>query len=276
MKKMFFSLAILFFAGCVSAAEDEISEAKALREDIQILNLLNGLDLKPEQMQFILGKAREVGKIRNDSFQKISERKSEIVQNLSAIRDQVGQGRTILEDPDKQRFERNRKLVEDTAKEAETRLDGIADEVEAKLLDFQKCALEAYKPCIVPRVSQNRIGQAEPGQGVAKGLERIQAMPAAKYEKMKDRIMNQVLEKVRDKLPPALEYDEKDYLSKIESVFNEVRSMDAPHFRLEKDAISEKLANQMLPLRKKGTSEKIKKLLLSERIIPILEEKLKH
>ena len=72
MKKPFLLLVVLLLplvSGCQSVqpvSAQAVPEIAGLRREVQLLNLINGLELTPEQMRFIVEKAQEAQELRQE------------------------------------------------------------------------------------------------------------------------------------------------------------------------------------------------------------------
>lgn len=277
LKAYFRLLAILaFILPCSSFAQErELGELKEMRDDIQIINLLNGLNLRKEQMEFIIGKASQVQQIRSATLNEIASYETDALKAYGAIKQDVQSGRVTVEQEDAIKFNEIKHRMEDITKDTQQQVDKIADEVEVKLEEFQLIALDGYKPCIIPIMNKGRIGQSDADTGITKVLERVKASPGQIYSQRKDEFVSRILDRIKSKIPPQVTIDEANVSSEIMKTFEEVRNMDDVDFQVKKTAIAEELHNKILPEKfSLSRKDKIKKFLLTKNIIPILEERL--
>jgi hypothetical protein len=88
-------MVLLVTTGCQAGPEmalaastkaDGLGEVAELRRDVQLLNLINGLDLSAEQMQFILDRAREAEAIRTETKGQAQGNAAATSQILSELR----------------------------------------------------------------------------------------------------------------------------------------------------------------------------------------------
>ncbi len=267
--------AIFSCPSLVFPLDRERSEAEDVLEDIRIINLLNNLDLRDEQMESIIRGAEEVKAVRDESRNKIYYRSSDMKATCEEIKGQVAVGKVILDEQTAKNFREIKDEMEEMEKNAYSRIDEIALRVERSLEQFQLNALDSYKPCIVPIVSKGRIGQADPGAGITKLLERVKKLPEEKYKERKGNFVDNLLEATKKKFPAGSQPDETSLRSKILLTLNKVRTMSDADFQLKKEEIAEDFHDSMLPNKKEmPRKDKIKKLLLCENIIPILKERL--
>lgn len=276
--KVSITLTATLVFGIVSASFSEdavLSELAENNEDIQIINLLNGLDLNVKQMRSILGKAEQVKALQessNDEIRLLSSRLAEITED---IKGDVGEGKVILEKELSREFGYLEHEIKRIKKETYEKIDEIALTIEAELEAFQLYALDNYIPCIVPVITNGRIGQAGSNTGNVKLLERVKNMPASRYNIKKEQLIGNLLDKVKEKIPPDIELDESKIRSNISNIFDKIRAMEDIEFGINKEALAEELKDGILPAKKPFPRKaKIRKFLLSGNIIPILKERL--
>lgn len=265
----------LFLSYPCFAQEKEADELRKLRTDIQIINLLNGLDLRKEQIEFIIQQARLAEDIRNSAYQETLAYKSQMLNSCEAIKQQVNSGRVVVEKENALAFHEAKEKFESIARDASAQIDKIAKEVEAKLEEFQLLVLDDYKPCIIPIVNKGRIGQSDAGVGITKVLERAKGSPEAAYAWKKDEFVERILDRIETKFPLGVEMDKTKTRAEINNVLEEARSMDDVDFQVKKTSIAEELGAKILPKeRVLSRKDKIKSFLLTKNVIDILQEKL--
>ncbi len=281
MKKFIIGIgitAILAFSCLVLAPAEEknFQEVKDVQKDIQIINLLNNLDLRKEQIKFIIEKAREANDIREDALDKISACKSDMLDACSQIKQEVEAGKVIVGKEEKEAFSRMKHRMEYITKDAEVKIDRLAEEIEANLEQFQLMALDSYKPCIIPIMSKGRIGQSDASAGITKILEKVKSAPDLRYSRAEDKLVERLLEMAKNKAPGDYELNETKARQDILETFQEVRKMNEVDFQIQKSALAEELRNKVFPEKiALDRVEKIKRFLLSENVISVLEKRLK-
>ncbi|MFH0790497.1 MAG: hypothetical protein V2A64_02595 [Candidatus Omnitrophota bacterium] len=271
----FLIVLILAFSLLGYAQKKDLKEVEQLKDDIHIINLLNSLDLRKEQKEFIRQKAREAGDIRSGESDQISAYKAEALQAYTVIKQEVEAGRVTVDKDDSRKFHEVKEQVEDIVKNAQGQIDKIAGEVERQLEPFQIIALDGYKPCVIPIMTEGRIGQSGSASGIVKILERIQAVPELQYNLRKDMFVERLMERIKKKAPPRLQLDEEKIRACILKTFEDIRQMESDDFLLKKDSIAEELSEEILPAKNHlSRKEKIERFLLAENVIPILEKSL--
>jgi hypothetical protein len=275
---------ILFsvFFSCLSilpgfGEEEGLGEAKSMKEQIQIINLINNLDLRKEQAEFILDKAKAADQIRNGALSEISNYESEMLKACSAIKEDVESGRVMVEDATARGFRSIKHKIEGVKKEARIKIDALAKGIEANLAEFQVIALDNYKPCIIPIVTKNRIGQSDAATGIIKVLEKVKRAPESKYAHNRDKLVKRISDKIRNNSYADFKIDEQEIKTEIINTFRKVRAMDNIDFQLQKEGIAEELHNRIfLPKEPMARTAKIRFFLLSKNVIPVLEKKLRQ
>jgi hypothetical protein len=253
------------------------SKAESLHKDITIINLVNNLDLRREQMEFIIRGAKQAEQIHRESLNKIDVLSRDATAIYEAIKQEVQSGKTVVEKDVMERFRQTKAQIEEIKKDAYAQIEEIASGVEAKLEPFQLEALDAYKPCIIPIISNGRIGQFDGDLGISRLLQRVRQIPTRRYNEKREYIASHLLEKVKTRFPLGVEFNEPQIKSEILNVFETVRSMDDVDFQVSKEVIAQQIRERILPEKKEMSRiAKIEKFLLSENIIPILQERVNN
>jgi hypothetical protein len=271
---LWIGLLLASLLGCqpVSVSAQGPAEEVDLQREVQLLNLINGLELTPEQMRFIVEKAREAQETREGLKAEADVEELEAV--LVEIRDTLLTGQQIpdgLKDAFSAARAENKRLVEAYRKDA-LRLTG---EIEEILESHQLYTLEHYVPCVIPPEGKPRIGQAREGKGAAL-LEAFRGLPADRFERTRDTIARRVLQGlVRRFRRRVVILDKEKELDRILDLLERVGSLPDVEFELEKeDLIQELLAPYEASRRRVDVRPVIGRHLLDPAIIPLLEQKL--
>lgn len=257
------------------AQDRYLQEAEDLREEIQIINLVNSLDLRKEQIEFIIERASRTENIHCNTNDKISEYKSELLGAFSEIKKEVESGRVTVERGKAKEFREVKNKIENIVKDAQIQIEAMAKEVEAKLEPFQLITLDSYKPCVIPQITNNnRIGQSDTSIGMVRVLEQVKGASELRYAKMERKLIDRILERIK-RAPLNFKIDETEITTQILNTFKEVRNMDDVDFQIKKYSVASELHNKIFPERILITrTDKIKKFLLSKNTVQILEKKL--
>jgi len=266
---------LLPLLGCqpaLSANAQSPPETVDLRRQVQLLNLINGLELTSEQMRFVLEKAQAAQEMREEL--KAEADAEELTAVLEELREALMQGENISQEL-KERYwglHRGSKGLMEEYQEEATRL---AQEIEAVLEEHQLYALEQYVPCIIPPEGELRIGQAQ-GAGGGAALERLRAIPDDRFERHKEDIARRVMERLEERVHGrVLILDEEDELNRILDLMERARALSDVDFELRREALVEELLEPYDAARPEpDVTAIIARHLLDPAIIPLLEEKL--
>ena len=270
---------LLTSSGCASlpvAQAEGLADVGNLQREVQLLNLINGLELSADQMRFVLEKAQEAQAIRDELRDKADGNVEETVAVLSELRATLMQGETIADSSTERWFSIHGKNLE-LREEYQAEMTRIAQEVQAILEGHQIYALEHFVPCVIPPQGGARIGQAEDTTAAEGLLARIRAIPTARFERYKEEIARRIVEHLKSHLPRGfgLAINEETEIARILSILEEARGLSDVEFELQKtDLVQQVKSAYELPQAPVDTCLKIERHLLDSRIIPLLEEKL--
>ena len=279
-KRIFLSGLALFFLipfFLLSQPKDErFGKSEEIRREIRLVNLINGLDLNSMQMEMILTRARETEKLRQESEAELRLRQEEMERVLEEIKfyrkdNQEVPSATV------QRFHGLQKELRESRFALVEKIREQAREIERVLEEHQLYQLQEFVPCIIPPKGELRIGQAQGHQGLTRGMERIRELPYRFYEKRKDEIVTRTLKRMKLHALPRVEINEKDMKKHILSVFEKARSLKDVEFEIQKEKLAEELISPVKPQALSSQFQMIRKIetfLLSQEIIPLLEERL--
>ncbi len=266
-------------------------EVRALRADINILNLVNGLHLTPHQVVHLLRSAREAKDLLEEAAPPGPDPKalSREARALEEIRRAMLDGKEAPEDSlrDLGNARARRRAPRRTGAEVEKGLAALEDGVEAGLLPTQKEVIRTYKACLVPPKDLRdpvRVGQANDAGPMIRLLERIVEVPADRWEKEAPRIVDRVIEEEQEHRGRLNEVEQAERRAALRAGFEEARAMEAADFGMRKDALAERIEapdrvhDIVLELQSiaeaQGAPGKTARILLDPRAIPIYQRRL--
>jgi len=253
---------------------EALEQARSLRREVVLLNLINGLGLSQEQMEFILQKAQEAQSLREEYLTQGQQELQQSVEILQELRDTLMRGENIPDEL-KQRFREQEARNKEKVREYEDRMNELAEEVKGILEEHQLYALEGFVPCVIPPETGTRIGQAQSSVPGERLLARMRKMPGHKFEENKERIAQGLLDRLKAHLPPDYQLDEEAEKERLLTLLEEAYRMPDTDFNLKKEEILQELLEPYeVPRRPESVTQKIKRYLLDPSIIPLLEEKL--
>lgn len=266
-----------------------------LRQDISLINLLNGLHLSREQMTQILHLARErrslwegaaPGSVELMAALRQAEEafavlKKEIQQGNPA-RGEVPARAASINQRLKELAQQNQKLVNQKQKALEGRLRRVLSPEQLKVV-------ENFKPCLIPPLDLRnpvRAGQASAAAGVFKRLQRLRQIPEKHWRARRQQIAQRVVDRYSRHHYRMTEAEKQAEAARILRVMDRARQLSNIDFEMEKEKLAQELKpkDKMRELRdqlearaphgKKPRLSKVGRFLLNERIIPILKERL--
>jgi len=269
-------LILLLILSCsLLFAEEADHRLEKAKVQIQILNLLNGLELDHQQMQMILDAAKEAQEIRSKAREKMAQ-KEEIFEAYQDVLKVAKTGSLTVPEDIAHRFHRTRQEVDRVREGVQEKLTGLALKIKENFKPHQVYVLEDYKPCIVPPIQKGRIGQAEDHSGFAKILERIRIMPPDVYRLQREGIAQKAIDKSKTKFPPAYIFNEETLKAELLRTLDEVRTISDVDFVVKKDEMAKKFKAALHPEKPSmNVGVKIQRLLFHPEVIPILEERIK-
>lgn len=266
-------------------------EVGALRADINILNLVNGLHLTPHQLVHLLRSAREAKDLLDGAAPPAPDPKavSREAKALEEIRAAMLAGNPAPEDAlrDLGNARARRRAPRRTGAEVEKGLAALEDGVEAELLPTQKEVIRTYKACLVPPKDLRdpvRVGQASDAGPMVRLLERVVQIPAEQWEKGAARVVDRVIEEEQEHKGRLNGVEEAERRAALRAGFEEARALPAADFEMRKEALAERLDapdrvhDIVLELQSIadacGAPGKTARILLDPRAIPIYERRI--
>ncbi|HHT9155720.1 MAG TPA: hypothetical protein ACFYD5_07895 [Candidatus Tripitaka sp. YC43] len=265
--------------------KEEMRQVEALREDINLLNLLNGLNLTDEQSSRVMNLAAEARAIKQGRLEENAQLLNEFKETLAILKEGI-MDKNWRPDPEieKKAGQLNHRLKE-LKEEGFTRLQALEGEAKGVLTPGQLAIIEDYKPCLIPPKdlkSPTRAGQAFDTAPVEKFLTRVRSIPAERYARARDILTEEFLDRLEKHLGPLPDKTAKR--EEVLRVIEQARTMTDEEFALEKEDMASKLAPKPEAGPRQGQRpafgfhgqgmDKVGRFLLNERIIPILEKRL--
>ncbi len=299
------ALCLLFalFAPSGEAAEtmtlDECyREIRALRADINLLNLYNGLNLTVDQVEVILKEARSANRKKGKDGSLLAKEERETTLREKELLEELR--RHLLKNKEvpsalKARYDNLQReryqaqLKRGAAAQNRERLAQGAARVEALLTEAQLEVLRTYKPCLIPPRDLRdpvRVGQSGNDSHYASLIERIRSLPDFAYEANREKIIAGIVQAAETHQGKMDEQARNDYEETVAAVLDEARSMDDAAFQFNKQDLARKIESEDRiqaikdELARSGLARferqgQIAQFFLTPRAIPILEKRLR-
>jgi hypothetical protein len=247
-----------------------------LEEEIKTVNLLNSLNLREAQLEFIIGKAREMEQTRKEIYAEFDRYSAEMFRIETKIKRQVETGRVSLDKDLRDQYNRIKKKNDLLFYRHSNKMKEAVKAIEGKLESFQLAAADKYEPCVPPILVGSFIGAADKSFALAPILLLAKKIPAEKYEVEKNPFVTRWMQEIKGSLYPCNKLCEDD-MSSVEFLksMDKARQMDDADFKLRmNDMANELWAKIILEEPELSLQEKIQRFLLSKKSIPMLEKRL--
>lgn len=259
-------------------AEDIDKQEKELRTQITIYNLVNGLYLTEDQMDFILNKSKKLHSLQKKLQNRKKSDSSNQREALLALREEVRKEVPQVSEDLAKEIHRNNFLMLKLRKEYIDALSETTEQVKSKLTDKQIYLIQSFKPCLIPPKGPARMGQISSQAGPTKLLERVRNMPTKRYKTRKSDIADRYIKRLSLKFPYLSDRELSEAKTKFLRIMDDVRGLSDLDFALQKKDIANEIKNIVIRGEHKekqiDEDKKIARFLLNSQIIPVLEEKL--
>ncbi len=270
---IFFNIFITTLYFCCNASGLEQSY-DSLHKRIIIYNLINGLYLTKEQMDFILDKAKEIDFLRRGLKEKMEAEKKEQVGLLDELEDEIKKEVPQPSSRLARSIHQNNIYIQKLRREYIEALDKAAYQIKLSLSPTQIYNIKIFKPCLIPPKGAARIGQSEEAKGLVRLLERIRGMPQSRYENKKDVIVERLVDRFYLKSPRIEQNEVSDVANELVAIMEKVRRLSETGFALEKKDLAKRIKGLIEPERESNLDKRIEKFLLAPETIYVLEDKL--
>ena len=267
----------LFFVLSLSSpcmALDLKTQNKELKEEIIIHNLISGLYLSSDQMEFILKKAKELGTLRDRLKEEADSISKEEEVSFLLLREEVKKEAPSVSGYLADKIRKNTAFVQTLRKEYLKALDKATQEVKENLNDSQLYNLENFKPCLIPPKGNARIGQDNEAVHMARMLEHIRSLPFSGYERRKEVVVDRYIKAISLIVPSLDQQDLLEARTKLLEILEEARDLSEVDFAIQKNDLAEKIKNIVVSDERIDLDKRIARFLLSPQIVNILEEKI--
>ena len=274
MQPIFWVTAFLFFCSFpITLSAGKSDTVHSLHREIVLLNLVNGLQLTPEQSEQLLRVVCHAQQLREEYEHQIKQGGMEEAWqalHLQLIHQDLPSPEVARKAHQAAQFEKQSRFALDD------HLITLANEVRKILTPNQIYLAEKFKPCLIPP-KQGAIGQM-PGEGfqhLEKVLERIRSLPEDRVDVATERLFNRYLEKLEEHEGILTDAEKNVERAKIDKIVTEARRLSDLEFQLRLPELTTAIAERQVstPRPKKHELDNLGKFLLDEKLIPILESR---
>lgn len=281
MKKIITAVTLLLLFGSISFAEEANEKIRETKRDIQLLNLINGLYLSEEQMRALVPLIRQAAMLTEsyrETLKKVFLPEGEEL--LSSLKEELWTTETGT--ASKETTKKVGKHQHEVKSFHQALLEDLLlleEKAKGFLTENQLLIIEEYSPCLIPQKSLSnpvRVGQASSSSRFEKLLTRLYKAPDRIYEKRKEKILDRLIEHYEVHIG-VLDDEGEALRREYSELFEEARALAELDFEIKKKELSERMAQKgekQKRRRRRYELGKMGRLLLDERLIPILEARL--
>ncbi|HID07172.1 MAG TPA: hypothetical protein EYP10_08485 [Armatimonadetes bacterium] len=256
---------------------DTMRKSIQLRQDITCLNLINGLDLTPEQLKAIWEHAKRIAELVDKARRELEDVQMRALPVMNRLREVLKQGKEIPEELARQ-VHYYQAWQERIAIWLDRQCERVAADVVEVLNENQLALLDEYIPCLIPPRTRDtsRIGQPSGTPPVIiKHLERLRRIPQPMYERIKDQIVAKMIERTEWHLGIKVTDEQRKQLL---ATLDEVRRLSDVDFEARKEELAKRLLIGRDQERKRQRNERtrlrrIVQFLINPRVVELLAER---
>ncbi len=285
--------------GGLSAADSDFQRVKTrvaeLQEDISTINLLNGLNLSQDQEKQILQLAQEARQVRERATinsPSLLEAMRQAETSYANLKEEIEKGAPARGQIPTQAAQVNhhlKELQDQGNRQMSTEFSALEGKLRGVLSPEQLQVVEDFSPCLIPPVdlrSPVRAGQAASNQGSVNLLRRLRAIPEDKWQARRRMIAQKIVNNINENHYRMTEAEKTAAEARLLAVLDQARQMSDMDFELAKEKLAAQIAppdkiknlrNEIearLPHARRPQMSRLGRSLLSDNIIPILEQRL--
>jgi len=220
---------------------DDLAAVRQIKQEISLLNLLNGLYLSSQQVDELFDLAEQAATLQTQTRQAASTESADYVAKLEVLRDGLYQTTGPSDTVEREAQQAEAATEIRPRDEMLEQLGQLEMQARNVLTDGQIAIIERFKPCLLPPkdlADPIAVGQASTTALEELILDVIRRMPNALYHQRREAIVQAVLrqgEREKGKLPDDVrEGMARTLLAKL----NEMRGMDDVDFDLKKTELA--------------------------------------
>lgn len=273
----------------VANLEGDFDHVKSLKEQINLYNLLNGLQLARSQILDILKLAEEADRLRRAQFSTPHQAVKEAEVTFSDVLKHLEKGRFAPKELELMAHARETRLMR-LRRDYFAKLNALEAKAWEILTPAQRVIVRDYRECLIPEADLKNpvnLGQAEASGQMVDLLTRVQALPEAGADAAIDKVIAELFVMMDKKLRLTALGAADQEKARIKAVLLRVRGMSPIDFELQKADLAKEAkprfvdqlhreADQFQERMQKvvGGVSKIGKQLLHPKVIPILRSRL--
>lgn len=227
--------------------EKDTPEVKAedLRGEINLINLVNGLNLTEEQLTRLIAINKEVAALKESYKEKAKTFSDDLVKSLEDLKKSLIEEGPNLPPKVGEKASHLNEQAKELDEEFKAELPSYQEKIDAVLSDAQKEVINTFKPCLLPPKSQKdpvRAGQAQTHEMEINILRRLRQIPDDVYKEKRTKTLQHQFEKFEKQHGNLTEGEKLKEEERLFALVDKVRALSDEDFELNK----EELAGQFL------------------------------
>lgn len=218
-----------------------------MRDEINLLNLMNGMNYSQHQLAHLAAYSRKAGEAR-DSVAPVASFDTAKAERYRGMLNEVIASLQSDKDPNRETVKNAlllRREILPPPRAAGPRSMPGSPEIERLvastreiLFDSQRQVLIDYKPCLIPPKNLKdpvRVGQAHDNGIVIKALTMLRGIPADKWDRNRGEIVEQTLTRIEEHNGRFPDGEREKKLAAMTDLLERARALSAVDFELQKD-----------------------------------------
>ncbi len=229
------AMATLLPAGDTAPA-DPTAQIQQLKQQIEAQNLINGLGLTAEQLSSLDTLAQETQARRTELLATKQDLLRQYIEDCDRLRAALAQGSEVPPEV-AGAFHKSETAVKEAMLGFEKELSERSKRVAAILTPEQLEVVRTFKPCMLPPKDQKepvRAGQSTESARAEKLLQRLRAMDEARFDVLKEEIVERILDEYEHSHMPFTEEEHASERDRILAEAVRARAMSDAEFELSK------------------------------------------
>jgi len=252
------------------------AQIRDIENEIISMNLVNFLNLKPQQAAFILAEAKYLKELYGQCYNKRLEVKQDLLAVYARMKELLEEEKPIWDTPLHKQWVICSGKIDKLTFQIRSAIEESAKKVEGQLEDFQLRILDEFSDCIMPRYNEGFIGQSSKDSNFTFILEKIKNMSESAYAAQKDLLAQKEIDRIKNYYwnKNCMYFNPRSSKKDLLKTFEAARRMDKVSFELKKEEMSMRLRGKIIcDPPSISREQRIVRLLLSEQAIHILDMK---
>ncbi|MFH1537817.1 MAG: hypothetical protein ABIH66_02590 [bacterium] len=261
----------------------EFSKLRGLHREISLLNLVNGLYLRDEQMEQLIEVLRDVETLEDRYRDSLESIVPEMENAYAALHSDLVDDDIVDENVEHRAAQIHQREIElkHSYQENLSKLEKAAEDI---FTDKQLAIIDDFQPCLIPpkKSGQASVGQAGAADSqVEKMLQHVRHMPEHRFDLIADDMIERYIDRLERMNGVLTDKEKTTERYRVSELLYQVREMSDLEYEMRKSSIIEQFKSQFEKAepkqrKRKGEPGKVGRFLLDTSLLPLLEKKLRY